>query len=166
MKRDWWYGLYAPQCLSGRNAQARTWRRCVIGENVKKWRLLFEDGVTNLHEEQRSGRRFFVTKILKDTKNAEPGQSRRFTISELHERFSSCVSLSELGSCYRISHPRNTNGFTAVNSEPTPRHTDKSILFVARRCAKKRRPPDTRIPQILQVAKFENSSIEPRPCIK
>lgn len=54
---------------------------------MKKWRLLFEDGVTNVHEEQRSGRKFVVTENLKGAKNAEPGQSRRFTISELHENF-------------------------------------------------------------------------------
>jgi hypothetical protein len=73
------------------------------GENVKKWRLLFEDGMTNVHEEQRSGRKFFVTENLEETDNAEPGESRRFTISELHENFSSCVSLSELASCCRTS---------------------------------------------------------------
>jgi hypothetical protein len=55
--------------------------------DVKKWRLLLEDGLTNVHEEQRSGRKFFVTENMKETDNAEPGESRRFTISELHENF-------------------------------------------------------------------------------
>jgi len=54
---------------------------------VKKWSLLFEGGVTKVHEEQRSGRKFFVTENLKDKENAEPEQSRRFTISELNENF-------------------------------------------------------------------------------
>jgi hypothetical protein len=51
------------------------------GENVKKWRLLFEDGMTNVHEEQRSGRNFFGTENLKETDNAEPEKGRRFTMS-------------------------------------------------------------------------------------
>ena len=118
-----------------------------------------------MHEEQRSGRKFFVTENLKYVKYRTRAKQtiHNFWITR---NFSSCVSLSDLGSCYRISHSRNANEFTAVNSEPTPRPTDKSSLFVARRCAKKRRTPDTRIPQILQVAKFENSSIQPRPCTK
>jgi len=34
------------------------------GENVKKWRLLSEDGMTNVHEEQRSGRNFFLSRKI------------------------------------------------------------------------------------------------------
>jgi hypothetical protein len=43
------------------------------GENVKEWRLLSENGVTNVQEEQWSGRKFFVAENLKDTENAETG---------------------------------------------------------------------------------------------
>jgi hypothetical protein len=37
--------------------------RCMSGESVKEWRLLSEDGVTNVHEEQRSGRKFLSREI-------------------------------------------------------------------------------------------------------
>jgi len=66
VKCDWWYGLYALQCLSGRNSQAGCWSiwyRCMCGENVKEWRLLSENGVTNVQEEQRSGRKILSRKI-------------------------------------------------------------------------------------------------------
>jgi hypothetical protein len=43
------------------------------GENVKEWSLLFEDGVTNVHEELQIGRKLFDTENLKDTENTEPG---------------------------------------------------------------------------------------------
>jgi hypothetical protein len=84
----------------------------VKGENVKKWRLLFEDGMTNVHAEQRCGRKFFVTKNLKETGNAQFWEGRKFTISELYKPFPA-VSLSDLQVVKERLRSRNTTHFTA-----------------------------------------------------
>jgi hypothetical protein len=40
----------------------------VEGAIVEKWRLLLEDGMTNVHEEQRGGRKIFLTKTERNGK--------------------------------------------------------------------------------------------------
>jgi hypothetical protein len=126
------------------------------GENVKKWRLLFEDGMTNVHEEQRSGRSFFGTENLKEADNAEPEKSRRFTISELQENFPAVFRCPNYQVVTERLHSRNTTQITAVNSEPTPRNVDASSLL------RRNAAPRTRaLPEYFKWQSFENPPYSP-----
>jgi transposase len=55
---------------------------------MKKWCRLLKEGRTSVHDKERSGRPSLVSDDLKENVNAKIRESRRFTISELHEHFS------------------------------------------------------------------------------
>jgi transposase len=63
--------------------------------SVRKWRLMFNDSRTNVHDEQGSGRPYLITEDLKKQIDEQIRQDRRSTLDELHEKFPQ-ISLSLL----------------------------------------------------------------------
>lgn len=55
--------------------------------NVRKWCRLFNEGRTNIHDDERSGRPTVKSEDLVQKVDDEIRQNRRFTIDELHEKF-------------------------------------------------------------------------------
>lgn len=55
--------------------------------NVRKWCLLFNEGRTNIHDEDRSGRPTVISDELTQKVDEKIRQNRRFTIDELHQTF-------------------------------------------------------------------------------
>lgn len=55
--------------------------------SVRKWCIMFNDGRTNVHDEERSGRPSVVTDELKGRIERKIQEDRRFTIDGLHEFF-------------------------------------------------------------------------------
>ena len=54
---------------------------------VRQWRRLFEEGLTNVHDEERSGRPSVITDDLVEKVNTTLRGNHRFTISELSLEF-------------------------------------------------------------------------------
>ena len=54
---------------------------------VRQWCHLFEEGLTNIHDEERSGRPSVITDNLVEKVNTTLRGNRRFTISELSLEF-------------------------------------------------------------------------------
>jgi hypothetical protein len=65
----------------------------VYGEGVMnessmgKWCRMFNEGRTNVHDEERSGRPSLITEDLKKQIDEQIRQDRRSTLDELHEKF-------------------------------------------------------------------------------
>jgi hypothetical protein len=55
--------------------------------SVRKWCRVFNEGRTNVHDEERSGRPSLITEDLKKQTVEQIGQDRRSTLDELHEKF-------------------------------------------------------------------------------
>jgi transposase len=55
--------------------------------SVRKWSRMFNEGKTNVHDEERSGRPSLITEVLKKQIDEEIRQDRRSTLDELHEKF-------------------------------------------------------------------------------
>jgi transposase len=55
--------------------------------SVRKWCRMFNEGRTNVHDEERSGRPSVITVDLKKQIDEQIRQDRRSTLDELHEKF-------------------------------------------------------------------------------
>jgi transposase len=55
--------------------------------SVRKWCQMFNEGRTNVHDEERSGRPSPITEDLKKQIDEQIRQDRRSTLNELHEKF-------------------------------------------------------------------------------
>jgi hypothetical protein len=55
--------------------------------SVRKWCRMFNEGRTNVHDEERSGRPSLSTEDLKKQIDEHIRQDRRSTLEELHEKF-------------------------------------------------------------------------------
>jgi transposase len=55
--------------------------------SVRKWCQMFNEGRTNVHDEERSGRPSPITEDLKKQIDEQIRQDRRSTLDELHEKF-------------------------------------------------------------------------------
>jgi transposase len=56
--------------------------------NVRKWYRMFDEGRTDVHGEERSGRPSLITEDLKSRIDQHIRTNRRFTLGEIHEKFS------------------------------------------------------------------------------
>jgi transposase len=54
--------------------------------SVRKWCRMFNEGRTNIHDEERSGRPSLITEDLKKQIDEQIRQDRRSTLDELHEK--------------------------------------------------------------------------------
>jgi histone-lysine N-methyltransferase SETMAR len=55
--------------------------------SVRKWCRMFNEGRTNVHDEERSGRPSLITEDLKKQIDEQIRQERRSTLDKLHEKF-------------------------------------------------------------------------------
>jgi transposase len=55
--------------------------------SVRNWCRMFNEGRTNVHDEERSGRPSLITEDLKIQIDVQIRQDRRSTLDELHEKF-------------------------------------------------------------------------------
>jgi hypothetical protein len=55
--------------------------------SVRKWCRMFNEGRTNVHDEEGSGRPSLITEDLKNQTDEHIRQDRRSTLDELHEKF-------------------------------------------------------------------------------
>jgi hypothetical protein len=55
--------------------------------NVRKWCRMLNEGTTNVHDEERSGRPSLITEDLIKQIDEQIRQDRRSTLDELHEKF-------------------------------------------------------------------------------
>jgi transposase len=55
--------------------------------SVKKWCRMFNEGRTNVHDEERSGRPSLITEDLKKQTDEQIRHDRRSTLDELHDKF-------------------------------------------------------------------------------
>jgi hypothetical protein len=55
--------------------------------SVRKWCRMFNEGRTNVHDEERSGRPSLITEDLKKQIDEQIRQDRRSTLDELYEKF-------------------------------------------------------------------------------
>jgi hypothetical protein len=57
------------------------------GSNMRKLCRMFNEGRTNVHDEERSGRPSLITEDLKNKINQHIRGNRRFTLDKVHENF-------------------------------------------------------------------------------
>jgi hypothetical protein len=57
------------------------------GSNVRKWCRMFNEGRTNVLDEERSGRPSLITEDLKNRIDQHIRTNRRFTLDGIHEKF-------------------------------------------------------------------------------
>ena len=55
-------------------------------DSVRKWRAIFTNGRTDVHDAERSGRPSVITDALKQMVNRIIRENRHFTISEVYEQ--------------------------------------------------------------------------------
>jgi transposase len=66
--------------------------------NVRKWCQMFNEGRTNVHDEERSGRPSLITEDFKNKIDQHITSNKRFTLDEIYEKFSesSCSLIHEI----------------------------------------------------------------------
>jgi transposase len=55
--------------------------------DVRKWCRMFNEGRTNIRDEERSGRPSLIAEDLKNVIGQHIRTNRRFTLDEIHEKF-------------------------------------------------------------------------------